>query len=227
LEKEKESSFLLIYQISEADLRTLREYVDENLKKGFIRLSNLSAGSPILFVPKKDGKKRLCVNYRKLNVIIIKNRYTLSLADELRDRLSGVTVFIKLDLRGVYNLIRIKKGEEWKTVFRYRYNYFKYQVMSFGLINISATCMRMINAILGKYLDKIYIVYLDNILVYLKIVKQHVRDMKEILMALFKARLFYKPEKYTFHQEKIDFLGYVIIPGGLSMDSSKVNTILE
>jgi hypothetical protein len=112
LEEGKEPPFLSIYQISEADLRTLREYVDENLKKGFIRLSNLLAGSPVLFVSKKDGKKRLYVDYRKLNAIIIKDRYVLSLADELQDRLSGAIVFTKLDLRGVYNLIRIKKGKK-------------------------------------------------------------------------------------------------------------------
>jgi len=96
----------------EADLRILREYLDENLKKGFIRLSTLLVGSLVLLVLKKDGKKRLCVDYRKLNAITVKDRYALPLADKLRDRLVGAKVFTKLDLRGVYNLIRMKEGEE-------------------------------------------------------------------------------------------------------------------
>jgi hypothetical protein len=118
LEEGKEPPFLPIYQMSEADLRTLREYLDENLKKGFIRPSTSPAGSPVLLVPKKDGKKRLYVDYRKLNAITIKDRYALPLADELRDRLIGAKMFTKLDLRGAYNLIRMKEGEEWKTAFR-------------------------------------------------------------------------------------------------------------
>jgi hypothetical protein len=150
----------------EADLRILREYFNKNLEKGFIRLLTLLAGSPVLFIPKKDGKKRLYINYRKLNAIIIKDRYILPLADELRDRLYRAKVFTKLDLRGVYNLIRIKEGKEWKTAFRYRYRYYKYLVMPFGATNILVTYIRIINDILRLYLDKIYIVYLDNILVY-------------------------------------------------------------
>ncbi len=98
--------------MSEADLRTLREYLNENLKKGFIRLSTSLVGSPVLLVLKKDGKKRLYINYRKLNTITIKDRYALPLTDELRDRLVGAKMFTKLDLRGAYNLIRIKEGEE-------------------------------------------------------------------------------------------------------------------
>ena len=100
----------------------------------------------------------------------MKDRYTLPLADELRDRLSGAKVFTKLDLYGAYNLIRIKKGEEWKTAFRYRYGHFEYQIIPFGLINILVTYIRIMNDILRDYLDKIYIIYLDNILVYSKTV---------------------------------------------------------
>ena len=154
----------------EANLGILREYINENLKKGFIRLSSLLVGSPVLFVSKKDGKKRLCVDYRRLNTIIIKDYYALLLADKLRDRLSGAKIFTKLDLYRVYNLIRIKKGEEWKIAFRYRYGHFEYQVILFGLTNILVTCIRIMNNILRDYLDKIYIIYLDNILVYSKIV---------------------------------------------------------
>ena len=103
-------------------------------------------------------------------MIIIKDRYALLLINELRDRLNGVKVFIKLDLHGAYNLIRMKEGEEWKIAFKCKYSYFEYQVIPFKLINALITCMRIINDIFQDYLDKIYIIYLDDILIYLKII---------------------------------------------------------
>jgi hypothetical protein len=99
--------------------------------------------------------------------------------------------------------------------------------MPFGLTNAPATCMRMMNDILRDYLDKICIAYLDDILVYSKTAQQHIKDVKEVLMALMKAQLLCKPEKCEFHKEKVEFLGYVVTPGGLSMDPTKVNTILD
>jgi hypothetical protein len=227
LEKDKELPFSPIYGMSENDLGTLREYIDTNLKKGFIRPSTSPAGSPVLLVPKKDGTKRLCVDYRKLNAITIKDRYALPLADELRDRLQGATIFTKLDLRGAYNLVRMKAGEEPKTAFRCRYGHYEYTVMPFGLCNAPATCMRMINDTLRSHLDRICIAYLDDILVYSETKQQHVKDVRDILTALKKARLLCKPEKCEFHTRRVDFLGYVITPGGISMDPSKVNKVLE
>jgi hypothetical protein len=205
LEKDKEPPFSPIYQMSESDLGTLREYIDENLAKGFIRPSTSPAGSPVLFVPKKDGKKRLCIDYRKLNAITIKDRYALPLADELRDRLVGAKVFTKLDLRGAYNLVLMKQGEEWKTAFRCRYGHYEYLVMPFGLTNAPASCMRMMNDVLRPYLDKMCIAYLDDILVYSKTAEQHVQDVKTILKALKQARLLCKPEKCEFHMGKVEF----------------------
>ena len=113
-----EPGFGPIYQLSEKELQVLREYLEENLKKGFIQESQSPAGYPILFAPKKDRSLRLCVDYRKLNDITIKNQYPLPNANELRDRISQATIFTKLDLKGAYNLIHMKKGEEWKTAFR-------------------------------------------------------------------------------------------------------------
>jgi hypothetical protein len=122
------------------ELQELDKYLKENLAKGFIRESESSAGFPILFVRKKDGSMRLCVNYRNLNKITIKNRYPLPNISELQDRLSGAKFFTALDLRGAYNLIRMKKGEEWKTAFRTRYGLYEYTVMPFGLTNAPAVC---------------------------------------------------------------------------------------
>ncbi|EAL23701.1 hypothetical protein CNBA3480 [Cryptococcus deneoformans B-3501A] len=129
LEEGKNPPFGPIYNLSEKELEALREYLDENLKKGFIRPSKSPARAPILFVKKKDGSLRMCVDYRGINKITIKNRYPLPLITELLDRLKSAKVFTKIDLRGAYNLLRIKAGEEWKTAFRTRYGHFEYLVM--------------------------------------------------------------------------------------------------
>ena len=122
-------------------LKNLKSYIDDALKKGFIRESKLFAGYLVLFVPKLGGgPDRLCVDYKKLNDITIKDRYPLPLAHKLRDRLLGVTIFTKLDLRTAFNLIRIKKGDKWKMAFRLRFGLYEYLVMPFGLTNAPATC---------------------------------------------------------------------------------------
>jgi hypothetical protein len=117
----------------------LREYLDAALKKGWIRASKSLSAAPILFVPKKDGGDRLCVDYRGLNKVTIKNRYPLPLISELLDRLGHAKVFSKLDLRDAYYRLRIKEGDEWETAFKTRYGLFKYMVMPFGLANAPAT----------------------------------------------------------------------------------------
>ena len=139
LEEGKSPPFGPIYQLSEKELKVLKEYIDDNLSKGFIKPSTSPAGSPVLFVPKKDGSLRLYIDYRALNNITIKDRYTLPLINELHNRFQRAKIFSKLDLQGVYNLIRIKAREEWKTAFHTRYSLFEYQVMPFRLTNAPAS----------------------------------------------------------------------------------------
>ena len=133
----KEPPFMPIYKLNQEHEQALKEYITENLEKGVIRPSTSPAGFPILFVPKKskDGKPkwRMCIDYRKLNEITIKNRYPLPLISDLRDKLLHAKIFTALDLPNAYNLIRIKEGEEWKTAFRTKYGHFEYQAMPFGL----------------------------------------------------------------------------------------------
>ena len=136
-----------IYSLSAVEQKALKEYVEENLAKGFIRPSESPAGSPILFVKKKDGSLRLCVDYRRLNAVTIKNRYPLPLIGDLIDQLRDCTVFTKIDLRGAYNLLRIAEGEEWKTAFRTRYGLYEYRVMPFGLTNAPASFQHLMNHI--------------------------------------------------------------------------------
>lgn len=214
-----------IYSLSENELASLRSYIDENLAKGFIRSSSSPAGAPILFVKKKDGSLRLCVDYRGLNNLTIKNRYALPLISELLDRVRSAKYFTKLDLRGAYNLVRIAKGEEWKTAFRTRYGHFEYLVMPFGLTNAPASFQSLINNVLREHLDRFVIVYLDDILVYSDTLEDHIDHVSKVLELLEKHKLFVKGEKCVFHANKVEFLGYEISTQGIYMDSSKVASL--
>ena len=216
-----------IYSLSPVELEALSQYLKENLEKGFIRPSNSPAGAPILFVKKKDGSLRMCVDYRGLNNITVKNRYPLPLIHEMLDRLVGAHYFTKLDLRGAYNLVRIKEGEEWKTAFRTRYGHFEFMVMPFGLTNAPATFQALMNDTLRECLDIFAIVYLDDILIYSTTLEEHVKHVNQVLEKLEKRGLYVNSEKSSFHQSVIDFLGYRISSNGFSMDPSKITALLS
>ncbi|SPC63905.1 uncharacterized protein UHOD_11372 [Ustilago sp. UG-2017b] len=163
LEEGKSPPFGPIYSLSEHELKTLWEYLEENLAKGFISPSDLPAASPILFVKKKDGSLCLCVDYRGLNRITIRNRYPLPLNDRLLDRLCEAQFFTRIDLRGAYNLLRIAKGDKWKTAFHTRYRLFQYNVMPFGLTNAPASFQHLMNDTFKDTLDRSLIIYLDDL----------------------------------------------------------------
>ena len=193
-----------------------------------IRPNKSPAGSPVLFVPKPHGRGlRLCVDYRGLNKVTIANRYALPLMNELRDRVQGAKIFTKIDLKAGFHLIRIKKGDEWKTAFRTRYGHFQYNVMPFGLENAPATFQNMMNDILRDMLDAGTVVYIDDILIYSETEEQHVELVREVLSRLEKHSLAIEPEKCFWHQEKVDFLGYVVSAKGIEMATDKVETILK
>jgi len=227
LQEGKQPTFGPIYQLSQKELEELDKNIKENLAKGFIRPSESPAGYPILFVPKKNGKLRLCVDYRKLNDITIKNRYPLPNAKEMRDRLHGAKIFTKLDMRGAYNLIRMAEGEEWKTAFRTRYGSYEYMVMPFGLTNAPASCQELVNRILRDLLDKTVIAYLDDILIYSRDIEKHKQDVKEVLIRLQTANLRLDPEKCEFHESEVEFLGYVVTTEGIRADPAKIKALQE
>ncbi|CAJ2503380.1 Uu.00g107740.m01.CDS01 [Anthostomella pinea] len=158
--------FFPIYGLNNTQWKELQEYIDKNLTRGYIRPSISPAGYPILFVPKKNRKLRLCVDYRQLNNITTKNQYPLPLIRELRDRLQKARWFTALDLSDAYNLIRIAQGEEWKTAFRTCYGHYEYLVMPFGLTNALASFQTMITHVLREFVDKFVVVYLDDILIH-------------------------------------------------------------
>ncbi|SOV04618.1 uncharacterized protein UDID_17154 [Ustilago sp. UG-2017a] len=225
LEEGKSPPFGPIYSLSEHELKTLREYLEENLAKGFISPSDSLAASPILFVKKKDGSLRLCVDYRGLNRITIHNRYPLPLIDELLDRLHKARFFTRIDLRGAYNLLRIAKGDEWKTAFCTRYGLFQYNVMPFGLTNAPASFQHLMNDTFKDMLDRSLIIYLDDLLIYSSTLEQHQGHVSAVLARLRQAGLYAKAEKCQFSTSQTEFLGFVVSDQGVSMDPSKTEVI--
>ena len=201
------------------ELETLKTYIKTNLANGFIQPSNSPAGAPILFVCKPDGSLRLCVDYRGLNNLTIKNRYPLPLIGESLNWLGQVKRFTQLDLTSAYHWMRIKEGDEWKTAFRTRYSHFEYQVMSFGLSNAPTSFQGYINKILAKKLDVFVIFYLDDILIYSKDAGQaHVDAVRWVLNKRRKHGLFAKLKKCRFHKNEVRFLGYVVSARGVRME---------
>jgi hypothetical protein len=214
-----------IYALSVTELETLRKYLSENLKNGFIRPSMSPAGAPVLFIRKKDGSLRLCVDYRGLNKITVKNRYPLPLIPELLDRLSRAKIYTKLDMRNAYHRCRIDPPDVWKTAFRTRYGHFEYVVMPFGLTNAPGTFQGLINDALRDLLDICCIAYLDDVLIYSDSEEQHEADVRRVIERLQKHGLFANASKCEFHVTKTSFLGYVIAPEGVSMDPCKVEAV--
>jgi hypothetical protein len=225
LEDDKSPPFGPLYSLSELELKALSTWLEENLAKGFIRSSTSPAGAPILFVKKKDASLRLCVDYRALNNITIKNRYPLPLIPESLDRLRTSKVFTKLDLRGAYNLIRVKEGEEWKTAFRTRYGHFECLVMPFGLTNAPAVFQHFMNDVFRDLLDSSVLVYIDDILVFSDNIEDHLQHVREVLSRLAKHGLYAKAEKCEFSVTTTEFLGFIIGADGISMAENKVSAV--
>ncbi len=214
-----------VYALSEKELEVLRDYLDTSIAKGWIRRSTSSAGAPIIFVPKKGGGLRLCVDYRGLNRITIKNRTPLPLITETMDRLRRARVFTKLDLKDAYHRLRIREGDEWKTAFRTRYGHFEYCVMPFGLSNAPATFQAYINHALVGLVDVTCVVYLDDILIYSENPDEHTKAVRQVLERLQQYCLFVNLDKCDFNTDKVEFLGFVISPDGVAMEESRVTAI--
>ncbi|SGY83011.1 BQ5605_C009g05613 [Microbotryum silenes-dioicae] len=214
-----------LYPLSETELQTLSSWLKENLSKNFIRASTSPAGAPVLFVRKKDGSLRLCVDYRGLNKITRKNRYPLPLIPEALDRIRGAKIYTKLDLRSGYNLVRIKEGDEWKTAFRTRYGHFECLVMPFGLTNAPAAFQHLMNSIFRDLLDVSVLVYLDDILIFSGDECQHTRHVQEVLQRLINNKLYCNPKKCEFNRASTEYLGFIISPSGVSMSQDKVKAI--
>ncbi|KAL3693385.1 hypothetical protein R1sor_007036 [Riccia sorocarpa] len=195
------------------------------LQKGFIQPSVSPYGAPVLFVNKKDGSMRMCIDYRALNQQTVKNKYPLPRMDDLFDQLRGAKYFTKLDLRSGYNQIRIADEDVPKTTFRTRYGHFEYLVMPFGLTNAPATFMGLMNDIFRPYLDQSVIVFLDDILVYSRTLAEHQRHLRQVLQILRDNHLYAKLSKCEFGKTEVDYLGHRVSAKGIQVMEEKVEAI--
>ncbi|KAL0562068.1 hypothetical protein IC582_002518 [Cucumis melo] len=192
------------YRMAPAELKELKVQLQELLDKGFIRPSVSPWGAPVLFVKKKDGSMRLCIDYRELNKVTVKNRYPLPRIDDLFDQLQGATVFSKIDLRSGYHQLRIKDEDVPKTAFRSRYGHYEFIVMSF---------------------DTFVIVFIDDILIYSKTEAEHEEHLRMVLQTLRDNKLYAKFSKCEFWLKQVSFLGHVVSKAGVSVDPAKIEAV--
>ena len=204
----------------------LKIYIKSYPKTGFIWLSKSLADALILFDKKPNRSLWLCIDYQRLNILTIKNRYPLLLIGKFLDWLGHTKQFTQLDLTNAYYWIRFQKDDEWKTAFRTKYGHFEYQVMPFNLSNTPASFQGYINKILAKKLDILIIVYLDNILIYIENPGQpHVDTVRWVLKQLRRPDLFDNWEMCRFHQDKVRFLGFGILAQGISIEEERIEAV--
>ncbi|KAL0539660.1 hypothetical protein IC582_023876 [Cucumis melo] len=213
------------YRMAPAELKELKVQLQELLDKGFIRPSVSPWGVPVLFVKKKDGSMRLCIDYRELNKVTVKNRYPLPRIDDLFDQLQGATVFSKIDLRSGYHQLRIKDEDVPKTAFRSRYGHYEFIVMSFGLTNAPAVFMDLMNRVFREFLDTFVIVIIDDILIYSKTEAEHEEHLRMVLQTLRDNKLYAKFSKCEFWLKQVSFLGHVVSKDGVSVDPAKIEAV--
>ncbi|GJW75714.1 putative reverse transcriptase domain-containing protein [Tanacetum coccineum] len=215
------------YRLAPSEMKELAEQLQELSDKGFIRPSSSPWGAPVLFVKKKDGSFRMCIDYRELNKLTVKNRYPLPRIDDLFDQLQGSSIYSKIDLRSGYHQLRVREEDIPKTAFRTRYGHYEFQVMPFGLTNAPAVFMDLMNRVCKPYLDKFVIVFIDDILIYSKNKEEHEEHLKLILELLKKERLYAKFSKCEFWIPKVQFLGHVIDRKGIHVDPAKIESVKD
>ncbi|GJV35520.1 putative reverse transcriptase domain-containing protein [Tanacetum coccineum] len=213
------------YRLAPSELEELSGQLKELQDKGFIRPSSSPWGAPVLFVKKKDGSFRMCIDYRELNKLTVKNRYPLPRIDDLFDQLQGSQFFSKIDLRSGYHQLRVHEDDIPKTAFRTRYGHFEFTVMPFGLTNAPAVFMDLMNRVCRPYLDKFVIVFIDDILIYSKTQEEHVEHLRLVLGLLKKEKLYAKFSKCEFWLREVQFLGHVINGNGIHVDPSKIEAV--
>jgi len=195
------------------------------MSKGFIRQSSSPFAAPVLFAKKPGGGLRFCIDYRDINSKTIKNRYPLPLIKETLNLLRNARIYTKLDVRGAYNLVQVKEGDEHKLAFRTSYGLYEPMVMQFGTTNAPADFQGYINNAIREALDDFASAYLDDVLIYSDSEEEHVGHVEWIMQRLLEAGLYLKPEKCEFHKETVRYLGSIISTKGISMDENKVETV--
>ncbi|KAD5802711.1 hypothetical protein E3N88_14071 [Mikania micrantha] len=213
------------YRLAPSEMQELSGQLQELLDKCFIRPSFSPWGAPVLFVKKKDGSFRMCIDYQELNKLTIKNRYPLPRIDDMFDQLQGATYFSKIDLRSGYHQLRVYEDDVPKTAFRTRYWHYEFLVMPFGLTNAPAVFMDLMNRVCRPYLDKFVIVFIDDILVYSRSQQEHAQHLKLILELLAREKLYAKFSKCEFWLREVQFLGHVVNQDGIQVDPNKIKAV--
>ena len=227
LEPEAELTHGPIYPVNPKDEADLKEFIEENLKKGFIRPSESAAAHPVLFVSKKKGDRRLCTDFRKLNKVTKRNSFPLPRIDQVFEAMKGAKIYSKLDLKSAYNLVRIREGDEYKTAFSTKFGLYEYLVMPFGLTNAPATFQSFINHVLKDEIGECCQVYLDDIMIYSKSLEEHIIHVRRVLKRLIENKLVAKLSKCEFHKQELTFLGNVISKDGVKTDPDKLEAITK
>ena len=209
------------------ELKELKIQLQDLTDKSFIQASTSLWGAPVLFVQKKDDTLRLCIDYRKLNRVTIKNKYQLPCIDDLFDQLKGSRYFSKIDLRSGYHQLRIRAEDVAKTAFRTRYGHYEFLVMPFGLTNAPAAFMDLMNRIFSPFLDQFVVTFIDDILIYSRTEEEHREHLRIVLQTLREHQMFAKLSKCEFWLSEVRFLGHVVSSEGISVDPSKIEAILN
>jgi len=217
-----------VYLLSREEMEEVREFVKEQLRKGYIRPSKSPQTAPVFFVEKKDGKKRMVQNYRYLNEWTIKNNYPLPLISDVLENIGMKKIFTKMDLRWGYNNVRIKEGDEWKAAFTTPEGSFELMVMFFGLTNSPATFQAMMNELLRDLINtgKV-VVFIDNVIVGTEMEEGYDEIVVEVIRRLEENDLYVKPEKYKWKVREVRFLRVVIGLEGIKIEEEKIKGVLE
>lgn len=215
------------YGLSRQQAQIVKNYTDEMLGKGFIKKSSSQYATPVLIVKKPERGLRVCVNYRVLNALTIKNRNAPPLIKETLARLCSAKIYSKFDIIATFNEVRMREGDEHKTAFLTRYGLFEYVVMPFGLCNAPGTFQAFINSTLREYLNNFCTSYLNNILIYSNNKKKHVKHVSKVLARLQHAGLFLDINKCEFFVTSVKYLKLIITTEGVMMDPQKIEAILN
>jgi hypothetical protein len=213
--------------MSVEELKELKKQLTKLQEAGYIRPNSLPWGAPVLFVQKKDGSQRMCVDYRSLNDVTVKNKYLLPRIEDLFDQMRGAKVFSKIDLRSGYHQMKIRPSDIPKTAFSTRYGLYEFTVMSFGLTNTPTYFMNLMNKLFMEYLDRFVEVFINDILIYSKSDIDHEERLRLVLEKLRDNHLYAKFSKCEFWIGEVPFLGHIISNGGISVDPAKVKEIME
>ena len=218
---------MTLHRMAPIELQELRVQLQKLLDKGFIRSSTSLWGALVLFAKKKDKTLRLCIDYRQLNKVRVKNRYPLPRIDDLFDQLRGAQVYSKIDLRTGYHQLRVRKTDIPKIEFRTCYGHFEFTVMPFRLTNAPTAFMDLMHRVFQPYLDQFVVVFVDDILIYSQSKWEHEYHLRIVLQLLRDHQLYAKFSKCEFWLIEVRFLGHVVSTSGVSVDPEKVEAVMS